>query len=73
MIIGAVVGITAGYFGGKIDTVLNFFTNWFLVIPWIALAIVLVVAVGPEPAQHHHGHRDHVVGRHGPTDPLRRR
>jgi peptide/nickel transport system permease protein len=41
MILGAVVGISSGYFGGKIDSVLNFITNWFLVIPWIALAIVL--------------------------------
>jgi peptide/nickel transport system permease protein len=41
MVIGAVVGIASGYFGGKTDSVLNFITNWFLVIPWIALAIVL--------------------------------
>ncbi len=40
MLIGATVGISAGYFGGtKIDTALNAFTNWFLVLPWIALAI----------------------------------
>ena len=43
MIIGSSVGIAAGYFGGRIDTVLNAFTNWFLVIPWVVLAIVLVV------------------------------
>ena len=41
MLIGATVGIAAGYAGGKIDTVLNFITNWFLVLPWIVLAIVL--------------------------------
>ena len=41
MVLGATIGIASGYFGGKIDTVLNFITNWFLVIPWIALAIVL--------------------------------
>jgi peptide/nickel transport system permease protein len=46
--IGAVVGITAGYFGGtKVDTVLNAFTNWFLVLPWIALAIAIASIVGP--------------------------
>src|SRR4051794_6422402 len=31
--IGTVLGITAGYFGGKIDEVINFITNVVLVIP----------------------------------------
>lgn len=47
MLIGAVIGIAAGFFGGKIDTVLNFITNWFLVLPWIVLAIVLASLWGP--------------------------
>lgn len=48
ILIGASVGVTAGYFGGtKIDTVLNAFTNWFLVLPWIALAIALASILGP--------------------------
>ena len=48
MVIGAVVGISAGYFSGtKIDVVLNAFTNWFLVIPWLALAIAFAVVLGP--------------------------
>jgi peptide/nickel transport system permease protein len=47
MILGTVVGITGGYYGGKIDTLMNAFTNWFLVIPWIALAIVLTAILGP--------------------------
>lgn len=47
MLIGATVGISAGYFGGtKIDTFLNAFTNWFLVIPWLALAIALASVMG---------------------------
>ena len=47
MVIGALVGITSGYFGGtKIDTVLNAFTNWFLVIPWLVLAIALASILG---------------------------
>ena len=41
MLIGSIFGICAGYFGGRIDAVLSFITNWFLVLPWIALAIVL--------------------------------
>jgi peptide/nickel transport system permease protein len=47
MLIGSVVGIAAGYYGGRVDTLLNAFTNWFLVIPWIALAIVLASILGP--------------------------
>ena len=42
MTIGAVVGISAGYFAGtRVDAVLNAVTNWFLVLPWLVLAIVL--------------------------------
>jgi peptide/nickel transport system permease protein len=41
MLIGSVIGISAGYFGGKTDTALSALTNWFLVIPWLALAIIL--------------------------------
>ena len=48
MLIGASVGISAGYFGGtKVDTALNAVTNWFLVLPWIALAIALASILGP--------------------------
>ena len=37
----------SGYFGGtKIDTGLNAVTNWFLVIPWLVLAIVLSAILG---------------------------
>jgi peptide/nickel transport system permease protein len=46
MVVGTAVGITGGYFGGKTDTVMNAFTNWFLVIPWIPLAIVLASILG---------------------------
>lgn len=47
MVLGAGIGIASGYYGGKIDTILNAFTNWFLVIPWIALAIVMASILGP--------------------------
>jgi peptide/nickel transport system permease protein len=46
MTVGAAVGIAGGYFGGRTDSVLNAFTNWFLVIPWIPLAIVLASILG---------------------------
>jgi peptide/nickel transport system permease protein len=47
MVIGASVGIAGGYLGGKADGVLNLLTNWFLVIPWVVLAIVLAAVLGP--------------------------
>jgi peptide/nickel transport system permease protein len=47
MVIGALVGITSGYFGGRwIDTVLNAITNWVLVLPWVVLAIVISSLLG---------------------------
>jgi peptide/nickel transport system permease protein len=47
MIVGTSVGLAGGYYGGRADTLLNAFTNWFLVIPWVALAIVLASILGP--------------------------
>jgi peptide/nickel transport system permease protein len=46
MLVGATVGIVGGYYGGRTDTVMNALTNWFLVIPWIPLAIVLASILG---------------------------
>ncbi|MET3897906.1 peptide/nickel transport system permease protein [Devosia sp. UYZn731] len=40
-LIGLAVGISAGYFGGKVDEVLTFFVNVALVLPALPLIIVL--------------------------------
>jgi peptide/nickel transport system permease protein len=47
MLIGSVVGITAGFFGGWFGAVLMRVTEWFLVIPFLPLAIVLAAVLGP--------------------------
>jgi peptide/nickel transport system permease protein len=41
-LIGGFVGIVAGYFGGKVDTVLTGILNVFLSVPAILLALALV-------------------------------
>jgi peptide/nickel transport system permease protein len=46
MLIGSLVGIVAGYVGGWIEVVLMRFTDWFLVIPFLPLAIVLLAILG---------------------------
>jgi peptide/nickel transport system permease protein len=47
MLIGSVVGIWGGFRGGWVDSVLARVTDFFLVIPWLALAIVLAAILGP--------------------------
>ncbi len=46
MLIGTVVGLTSGYFGGFTGALLFRFTEWFLVIPFLPLAIVLASVLG---------------------------
>jgi peptide/nickel transport system permease protein len=47
MLIGSLVGITAGFFGGRIGGLLMRLTEWFLVIPFLPLAIALAAILGP--------------------------
>ena len=54
MVIGAIIGIVAGHFGTlkhwlgrQTDNVLMRVTDWFLVVPFLPLAIVLARTLGP--------------------------
>ncbi len=46
MTLAVLVGVSSGYFGGKIDERLNFLTNVFLVFPQLPLLIVLAAFLG---------------------------
>ncbi len=46
-VLGSVVGLTGGYFGGWTDRILDGLENWFLVIPALPLMIVLARLLDP--------------------------
>jgi peptide/nickel transport system permease protein len=50
VVIGSLIGIAAGYFGGRTGGLLMRVTEWFLVIPFLPLAIALAVVLGPSIA-----------------------
>jgi peptide/nickel transport system permease protein len=47
ILIGSLVGISAGFFGGRVGGLLMRLTEWFLVIPFLPLAIALAAILGP--------------------------
>lgn len=47
MVVGTLIGLLSGYFGGRTGALLFRFTEWFLVIPFLPLAIVLATLLGP--------------------------
>jgi peptide/nickel transport system permease protein len=46
MVLGTVIGLIAGYFPGRTGAVFSRLTEWFLVIPFLPLAIVLATVLG---------------------------
>ncbi len=46
MLVGTVVGLVSGFYGGKVDNFLMRFTDVFLVLPWLPLALVLTAILG---------------------------
>ncbi len=49
VLLGALVGVTAGYFGGFADGLLSVFSNVFLVLPGLPLAIVIAAYLPSGP------------------------
>ena len=47
VVIGVTVGATAGYFGGKIDTILSRFVDSLMAFPLLALLLILSAVFGP--------------------------
>lgn len=45
-VIGTMLGIIAGYKGGVVDEIINFFTNMVLVVPNLPLLLVLAAFIG---------------------------
>ena len=45
--IGLTVGIVSGYIGGKLDAILMRFTDCFLALPPLLIALVFVMSLGP--------------------------
>lgn len=46
IVLGTVIGLSAGYFGKISDEILMRFTDFFLVIPWFPLMIVIAMLMG---------------------------
>jgi peptide/nickel transport system permease protein len=50
VLVGALMGVTAGYFGGRVDGLLSLVFNVFLVLPGLPLAIVIAAYLPAGPA-----------------------
>ncbi|HHU68827.1 MAG TPA: ABC transporter permease [Thermoanaerobacterales bacterium] len=46
MVVGTIIGVASGYYGGRTDAILMRFTDMFLVIPWLPLMLVLAAILG---------------------------
>lgn len=49
VLVGALIGVAAGYFGGRVDAMLSLLFNIFLVIPGLPLAIIIAAYLPSGP------------------------
>jgi len=47
IVIGVFLGLLAGYYGGKVDSIISFMVNVMMGFPFILLAISLIAVLGP--------------------------
>jgi ABC-type dipeptide/oligopeptide/nickel transport system permease subunit len=47
MLVGVLLGLHAGYWGGRVDTVVMRLTDIMMAFPYILLAIAIVAGLGP--------------------------
>jgi peptide/nickel transport system permease protein len=47
MVIGTAIGVMAGFYSGRTRSILNAVSDWFLVVPFLPLAIVMATVLGP--------------------------
>lgn len=47
LVLGSLMGLAAGYFGGWVDNAINFVTNVLLALPGVLLALVILATLGP--------------------------
>jgi peptide/nickel transport system permease protein len=48
-VVGAAIGMTAGYFGGRVDDILSLLTNIVLIIPALPLLVTIAAFLPPGP------------------------
>lgn len=49
VMLGGIIGVTAGYFGGRVDSLLTLLFNVFLVVPGLPLAIIIAAYLPSGP------------------------
>src|SRR3989454_10181693 len=50
MVLGTLVGVVGGFYGGITDLVLPRVTHFFLLIPWLPVRLVTVIILSPSLA-----------------------